>query len=371
MKRATIKDVAAAAGVSAQTVSRVVNGHASVLPATRLRVEAAIEELAYRPSAVARGLQSNRTNTVGVLLWGTQYFGPAETLLGIVEECTRQGLTVLISELPEIVDFDPERALDMLLQQRVDGIIMSVPQVGATIERITAALTANELPVVFVRVGTPERYSGVELDNRAAMRSVVDHLVGLGRTRIAHIAGPEWWDEATERRAGWRSALDTHGLPAPDSYVEPGDWSAESGAAAADRLLSRHPDLDAIVSANDRMALGALRVLGQRGIEVPEQVALTGFDDIPEIAWVTPSITSVAQPLHAIGSEAVRTLLDHLDDPRRPTAVTTLRAELIERESTIGRAAVCPEHLTRTLGSHSAGCVDDGSERRPPIARTG
>lgn len=357
MRRATIKDVAAAAGVSAQTVSRVVNGHASVLPATRKRVEATIAQLGYRPSAVARGLQSNRTNTVGVLLWGTHYFGPAQTLLGIVEECTRQGMTVLISELPEIVDFDPERALDVLLEHRVDGIIMSVPQVGATVERITDALSSNELPVLFVRVSTPERYSGVELDNGAAMRSVVDHLVELGRTRITHITGPAWWDEAVARRVGWRAALDSHGLPAPDSYAEAGDWSSESGAAAAEQLLRRHPDLDAIVAANDRMALGALRVLQQRGVKVPDQVALTGFDDIPEVAWLTPSLTSVKQPLHEIGSEAVRMLLRHIDNPGRPNSVIAVRAELIARESTLGlpQCAPAPTTTSPTTASPTTG----------------
>lgn len=348
MRRATIKDVAAAAGVSAQTVSRVVNGHPSVLPSTRLRVQTAIEQLHYRPSALARGLQSSRTNTIGVLLWGTQYYGPSQTLLGIVDECTRQGVTVLLSELPDDVEFDPERSLAILSEHRVDGIILSVPRVGAAVERVIDAFAVNSLPVVFVRVGAPALYSGVGLDNRAAMHSIVGHLVDLGRTRIVHIAGPAWWDEAAERRTGWREALRAHGLPAPATAEVEGDWTPESGAAGVVELLRRHPDLDAVVAANDHMALGALRALQQRGVRVPDDVALTGFDDIPEVAWVTPAITSVTQPLRAIGSEAVRMLLGHVGDPERPTAVVTLRAELAVRESTGRAGAPTPVPERRT-----------------------
>lgn len=338
MKRATIKDVAARCGVSAQTVSRVINDHPNVAPETRDRIEAAIEELRYRPSALARSLQSSRSNTIGVLLAGLDYTGPAETLVGITDECTDRDLTVLISELPDFVEFDPSRAVESLVEHRVDGIVMSVPEVGRTVERISAVLADTPVPIVFVRADGFRGHSGVVVDNTEAIEQVVDHLADLGRSRVAHLAGPLGWVEAAARAESWRNRLAHHGLEAPDHRLAEGDWSAESGAAAMATLLDADPDLDAVVAANDRMAFGAMYVLAKRGRRIPEDVAVTGFDDIHEARWHTPSLTSVAQPLNHLGRSAVRTVLAHRDDPDRPVAAESLRCSLVVRESTAGAA---------------------------------
>ncbi len=337
-KRATIKDVAAMCDVSAQTVSRVINNHPRVAPATRKRIEAAIAQLNYRPSALARGLQSNRSNTIGVLLAGLEHTGPAETLVGITDECGAQGMTVLIAELPGFDSFEPSDAIESLLEHRVDGIVMSVPEVGETVERITAELADVPVPIVLVRADEFSGFSGVTIDNTSAIHQVVDHLVGLGRRRIAHLAGPLGWREARARSLAWKDRLAHHGLEAEDVLLAEGDWSAESGARGMEALLGRVPDLDAVVVANDRMAFGALYVLDKHGRSVPDDVAVTGFDDIHEAQWSTPSLTSVRQPLNHLGRSAVRTVLAQSEDPTRPITAESLRCTLVVRESSAGAA---------------------------------
>lgn len=336
-RRVTIKDVALRSGVSTQTVSRVLNDRPDVAPETRRAIEAAIAELDYRPSALARSLVSQRSKTIGVLLAGMQYVGTAQTLTGIVDECARFGLSVLINELRD-VEADAGPAISSLLERHVDGIIMSVPDVGHSVERIQAILARGAEPVVLVKAGASHAFAGVSVDNAGGMRQVVDHLVSIGRRRIGHIAGPPTWKEAVDRLAGWRTTLDRHGLASQNRVVEPGDWSPSSGAAAMAALLKRTPDLDAIAVSNDQMALGALRVARERGIRIPEDIAVTGFDNIVESEWFAPPLTSVTQPLEGMGRQGVHTLLSQMDGgPTGPSHIV-LDTELVIRESTIGKS---------------------------------
>ncbi len=335
--RVTIRDVAAHSGVSTQTVSRVINNRPDVAPDTRERVESVITALGYRPSAVARTLVARRSNAIGVLLAGMGYTGTVLTLRGIIDESAKLGLTVLIAELPEGDSLDdPRPAISALVERHVDGIIMSVPAIGQAVDRIKAVLPVQHEPVVFVKAGVSDRHSSVLVDNVAAVEEVVDHVVSIGRTRIAHISGPANWHEARDRRQGWERGLERYDLEADPSLCEEGDWSPASGAAAMNALLDRVPDLDAVVAANDKMALGAMHTLRTRGLRIPEDVAITGFDDIDEAAWFAPPLTSVAQPLAEMGRQAVRTLRAEFDGrAARPVAIP-LRAELMTRESTLG-----------------------------------
>lgn len=334
--RITIKDVAAHSGVSTQTVSRVINDRPDVAPDTRERVENSIAALGYRPSAVARTLVARRSNAIGVLLAGMEYTGTTLTLSGIIDEAAALGLTVLIAELPEgDSEYDPRQAISALTEHHVDGIIMSVPAIGQAVDRIEAALPARREPVVFVKAGVSDRHSSVLVDNAVAIEEVVDHLVSIDRRRIAHISGPMMWHEALDRHEGWQRGLGKHGLDPALELSEEGDWSPESGAAAMAVLLDRVPDIDAVVVANDRMAIGAMRILKERGLHIPDDVAITGFDDIEEVAWVVPALTSVGQPLAEMGRQAVQTLWSEVHGGTTP-AVIPLRAELMIRESTVG-----------------------------------
>ena len=335
--RVTIKDVAALCGVSTQTVSRVLNKRPDVAPDTRERIEGAIATLGYSPSAVARTLVARRSNAIGVLLAGMGYTGTVSTLRGIIDESANLGLTVLIAELPEGDSLDdPRPAVAALVERHVDGIIMSVPAVGHAVDRIKAVLPDRHEPVVFVKAGVSDTHSSVLVDNAAAVEEVVDHLVSIGRSRIGHISGPANWHEARDRRNGWERALNRHGLDADPGLCEEGDWSPHTGAAAMSALLDRIPDLDAVVAANDGMALGAMHTLRDRGLRIPEDIAVTGFDDIEEAAWFAPPLTSVAQPLAEMGRQAVRRLWSEFNGNATPPIVIPLRAELMIRESTIG-----------------------------------
>jgi LacI family transcriptional regulator len=337
--RVTIKDVAAQSGVSTQTVSRVINNRPDVASGTRERVEDVIASLGYRPSAVARTLVARRSNAIGVLLAGMGYTGTVLTLRGIIDESASLGLTVLIAELPEGDSLDdPRPAISALVERHVDGIIMSVPAIGQAVDRIKAVLPIHGEPVVFVKAGVSDRYSSVLVDNVAAVEEVVDHLVSIGRSRIGHISGPTNWHEAHDRREGWKRGLARHHLEADPGLCEEGDWSPQSGAAAMSVLLDRIPDLDAVVVANDRMALGAMHTLRGRRLRIPEDVAVTGFDDIEEAAWFAPPLTSVGQPLAEMGRQAVRRLWAEFQGGATPPVAIPLEAELMIRESTIGAA---------------------------------
>lgn len=267
------------------------------------------------------------------------YTGTTFTLRGIIDESANLGLTVLIAELPEGDSFDdPRPAIDSLIERHVDGIIMSVPAIGRAVDRIKEVLPDHREPVVFLKAGVSDRHSSVLVNNGAAIEEVVDHLVGIGRSRIVHIAGPTNWHEAHDRRDGWVRGIVKHGLAAGLERTEEGDWTPGSGAAAMGALLDRFPDLDAVVAANDRMALGAMHTLRARGLRIPEDVAVTGFDDIDEAAWSAPPLTSVGQPLVEMGRQAVRRLWSEFgDSAARPMAIT-MSAELVIRESTIGSA---------------------------------
>ena len=338
--RVTIKDVAARSGVSTQTVSRVINNRPDVASNTRERVEEVIATLGYRPSAVARTLVARRSNAIGVLLAGMGYTGTAVTLRGIIDEAASLGLTVLVAELPEGDSLDdPRPAISALVEHHVDGIIMSVPAIGQAVDRIKAVLSDHREPVVFVKAGVSDRYSSVLVDNVAAVEKVVDHLVSIGRSRIAHISGPANWHEAHDRRQGWERGLERHHLEADPGWCEEGDWSPGSGAAAMSALLDRIPDLDAVIAANDRMALGAMHILRGRRLRIPEDVAVTGFDDIDEAAWFAPPLTSIGQPLSEMGRQAVRRLWSEFDGSATPPVAIPLPAELMIRRSTIGTAA--------------------------------
>jgi LacI family transcriptional regulator len=338
-RRVTIKDVAALSGVSTQTVSRVINDRPDVAPETRQRVAEAIATLDYSPSAVARTLVARHSDAIGVLLAGMGYTGTAQTLRGIVDEAAHLGLTVLIAELPEGDSLeDPRPAISALVERHVDGIIMSVPAIGQAVDRIKAVLPDRREPVVFVKAGVSDRYSSVLVDNASAVEQVVDHLTSIGRARIAHISGPHNWHEATDRLEGWRRGLEKHGYAHDRSQVEEGDWSPRGGADAMNALLDRLPGLDAVVAGNDRMALGAMHAIRNRGLRIPEDIAIAGFDDIDESAWFAPPLTSVAQPLAEMGRQAVRTLLAEVRDESMPPSTIPLDAELVIRESTVGRS---------------------------------
>jgi DNA-binding LacI/PurR family transcriptional regulator len=319
-------DVARLAGVSHQTVSRVVNDHPNVRPQTRDNVLAAISKLAYRPNAAARTLVTRRTHTLGVISCDTDLFGPASMLYGI-EQAAAGSYFVSIASLPAIDHGAALDAVERLLGQGVEGVIVIAPSISAV-----AALGGMppEVPLVAVGCGTSAPLASVAVDNIAGARSATEYLLSLGHRSVHFVSGPQTSLDGRERAIGWQQALAAAGLTPPPALT--GDWSSRSGYELGRRLAAQ-PDVTAVFCANDQMALGVLRAMAEHGRPVPDDVSVVGFDDLPEAAYFCPPLTTVRQDFDELGRRALRLLVEKIagasaDGPQRPVST-----ELIVRAS--------------------------------------
>lgn len=325
---AVMHDVARLAGVSHQTVSRVLNGHANVRPATRERVLEAIRQLDYHPNTSARALVTRRARTIGVMSFDTRLYGPASTLLAIERAARAEGYAVTLISIPTLDRDSVRTAVRSLAGQAVDGAIVIAPR-----ERAAHGLgdLRPELPVVAVEAGHASEIPVVSVDQAAGARLATEHLLTLGHKTVWHVAGPADWLEASERIDGWHAALDDAGRPAVP--IVRGDWSPRSGYEAGLELLDK-PRLTAVFAANDQMALGVMHAFHERGIRVPDDVSVVGFDNIPESAYFTPSLTTVHQDFDEVGRRGVRLLIDIMHGGRdRVGPPARVPAELVRRRS--------------------------------------
>lgn len=333
----TLQDVAQLAGVSTKTVSRVVNNQGEISEATRQRVQAAIEQLDYRPNILARSLVNQRTNTLAVVAWGIDYYGPSRTVVGIENKSDELGYSLFLNLLAHPDKGNIDRILDTLVARRVDGIIWAVPEVGGNRMWINPARLDRLPPIVFLSMAGQTGLATVSVDNRVGARQAVQHLVDQGRRRIGLITGPLAWWEARERFAGWQDTMRGAGLEAGSSLVVEGDWAAASGARAMQVLLEREPDIDALFVCSDQMAIGAMGVAHQIGRRMPQDLAVVGFDNIPESAFFWPPLTTVNQQLIDVGCIAVQNLHQWVEAKRKgeaaPVENVQLTPELIVRES--------------------------------------
>lgn len=334
----TIKDIAEMCNVSTQTVSRVLNKRPDVSSETRQLVEETIARVGYQPSALARSLVQQRSMTLGFVTTGLKYVGIAQTLNGIAEQCEARGYGLLVKDLPESAEHQLLDVIDFFIARHVEGIIILVPGLDLPKFLDTEHLPPQCPPLVFLKSYEDSRSTNIAVDNVGGARTATEHLIGLGRKHIAHIAGPDGWIEARLRIDGWRAALDAAGLAAPDSAVIAGNWTSQSGAECFASLLEAYPELDAVFAANDQMALGAMSVCHRRGLKIPDDVAVIGFDGVSEGEQFTPSLSTVVQPLRQMGQIAVTELLDHIDHPEEagPARSVVLDVELVARESTLG-----------------------------------
>lgn len=320
-------------GVSTQTVSRVINKRPDVAPATRAAVEAAIAEVGFHPSAVARSLVQRRSNMIGVLAAGLRYFGVAQTLNGISEQVESAGYSIILKELAafEVPDIVP--VIESLVAHRVEGIIFASPQLELNVRHAQEQLPPSCPPIVFLKAEPSSDFTTIGIDNRDGGRQATEHLIRLGRRRIGHLAGPLEWMEARDRRDGWIEALEVAGLAR--GPLACGNWSSESGVRAFAEILEVDPTIDGLFVANDQMALGALHVAFRRGIRIPDDLAVVGFDGLPEAAEFNPSLTTIRQPLRELGKLAVDELIARIEERpgRGAGSALTLPTELIVRDS--------------------------------------
>ena len=301
MAEATIRDVAQRAQLSVATVSRALNGFDNVSEEARERISAAVKELGYVPHAGARSLSLARNNAIGVVLPDLHGEFFSEIVRGMDREASRRGYLLLLSTLHA----GGQQAANALraMRGRVDGLIVMAPHLGA--EELSAALPKG-LPSILVNTREDSgQHPAIHLDNAAGVRAVVNHLAGLHRKRLVHIAGPADNFDAQERAAAFRQAVAAHGI---DGRVVTGDFEMESGEAAIRQLLAEGTKFDAVFAANDNMAIGALEALRAAGRRVPEDVAVVGFDDIPLARHL--EITTVRVRIAELGERALERLVD-------------------------------------------------------------
>ncbi|AUX45165.1 LacI family transcriptional regulator [Sorangium cellulosum] len=326
-RAAVMVDVAKLAGVSYQTVSRVLHDSPHVHPDTRERVLEAIRQLDYRPSSVAQALVTGRSRTLGVVSFDTTLYGPASTLLGIEEAAHDAGYGVSIASLKSFSRAPVVDAVKRLCDQGADGIVVIAPQRSAV--DALRHVTSN-VPVVAVEGGPDDSVPVVAVDQHGGAAAATRHLLDLGHRTVWHIAGPQDWLEADQRIDGWRSALEAAGVEVPPLLR--GDWSARSGYELAPQL-SRTPGVTAVFVANDQMALGLLRYLNEIGRDVPRDISIVGFDDIPEAAYFTPPLTTVRQDFSELGRRCLHLLLGQIESGQRSDARVVVEAELVLRKS--------------------------------------
>lgn len=324
----TLEQVAELAGVSPSTVSRILNGTAAVSQAKKDAVQAAIQELGFRPNPVARGLAGGRTLTIGVVtqIISSPFYG--EALLGIERELERAGYVPIFVSGNWHED-DERKAIDALLSRRVDGIIVLA---GRLSDEMLLKLTAG-LPTVVVgrQIEGPQLYS-FAFDNRQGARLATQHLIEQGHRRIAFIAGDLLHDDAVERQNGFLDAMAAAGLPVDPKLIVQSDFTAAGGMLAVSRLLECDAPFTALFVSNDEMAMGACLGLHRRNLRVPDDVSLVGFDDVVMTRYTMPPLTTVRQSVYEIGSEAATAMLEMLRGGRPKARLP--EPELIVREST-------------------------------------
>jgi DNA-binding LacI/PurR family transcriptional regulator len=321
-------DVAKLAGVSLQTVSRVINDSPHVRAATRQRVEDAMRKLEYRPNPVARALVTGRSRTLGVVSFDTTLFGPASTLFGIERAAHDAGYFVSIVSLRSLTRSAVMDAVERLRAQGVDGVLVIAPQESAA----QAILhLPKDVPVVATEAGPGESVPLVSVDQFEGARLATQHLLELGHRTVWHVSGPSDWLEAQDRVDGWRSTLEAVGASPPPVLV--GDWSARAGHELG-RELAGNPEITAVFVANDQMALGVLRSLHEAGRRIPADISVVGFDDIPEAEYFTPPLTTVRQNFNEMGRRSLLLLLEQIESGTRSPARETVPPELIVRAST-------------------------------------
>ncbi|KJS56114.1 LacI family DNA-binding transcriptional regulator [Streptomyces rubellomurinus] len=326
-RQPVMADVAKLAGVSHQTVSRVLNGAPHVRPDTRDRVLAAIRELDYRPNSAARTLVTRRSQTLGVVSFDSTLYGPASMLDGIERAARSAGYFVSVTSLRSLDGRSVQEAVDRLRDQGVEGVVVIAPQTSSV---SPLAKLSSSVPLVAVGSGNQTHVPMVSVSNGYGAGEATGYLLDLGHRTVHHVAGPANWLESRDREEGWRLTLRAAGAPVPE--VQRGDWSARSGYQAGLRL-ARLDDVTAVFCANDHMALGLLRALHEAARSVPHEISVIGFDDIPEAAYFTPPLTTVRQDFGELGRRALELLVGELEGAAPSPAHVQITPEMVVRRS--------------------------------------
>lgn len=327
VKQATLRDVADLAGVSYQTVWRVVNDHPHVATETRHRVQKAIRELDYRPHRAAQVLTTGRSYILQLVIFEGGYGDP---LPAVLHWAWQKGYTMVVTELKDPTSAEAVRATLMEMSQMADGVLMVMPYPHLAYEDLVSLCQGR--PFVLVNTQLGSHMPSVVFDQWNGARQAAEHLIDLGHRQIAEIGGPPGNFDAEMRHTAWTRVLDNHGLTLGPHVV--GNFQVCSGYTAAQRLLALEEPFTAILAANDLMALGAVRALREAGLRVPGDVSIVGFDDVEEAAYFDPPLTTIRQDFDILGQESVEYLVSLIEHESIPVQQRVLYPELIVRQST-------------------------------------
>lgn len=330
LRQPSIKDIARIAKVSHPTVSRALQNSPLVNAQTAARIRKIADETGYRASAVARGLVTRRTRTIGLVVTTVADPFASEVVCGIEQTANDYGYSVILADS----NADPERerkVVQSLAERRIDGIIVTSSRVGAL---YVPLLSQMMVPIVLVNDQYPGDFvHSVMIRNQEGLRAVTEHMIALGHKRIAFIGDRFGYQSDTERLAGYRAALSAAGIPAPAELVVHGDGGAETAMQAMEQLLAIAKPPTAVCCYNDMTALGAMRCLRGRGVRVPAEISIAGFDDLFFAAYTEPPLTTIRQPMRRMGHMAMESLLK-LMEGKESVAQIHIEAELVVRQST-------------------------------------
>ena len=325
----TIRDVASRAGVSHQTVSRVINQNERVSPETREKVMAAIDELGYSPNAIARYMAKGNTRTFACISPNLTDYTFASIIEGAETEARQDNYFLISSSATDASTF--QCLVEQLVSsRRTEGLMVINPYADQRYQHLP-----HNVPTVFIGARpSSEAVDSVSLDDRGAAALAVQHLLELGHRRIALISGPAVEDCTQDRLAAYLAAISACGVVPDASLIVEGDWSATSGFEAIGKLCSDGNPFTALFAMNDRMAIGAIRALRERGARVPQDISVIGFDDLPLASYFDPPLTTMRQDMFGIGREAARLLIRAVEQPDLPRHQLRIPAELVVRGST-------------------------------------
>ena len=337
-RKATIYDVAERAGVSRQTVSRVINNRLEVSEETRQRVKKVMVELNFQRNAVAFSLSRQRSFLFGVVISGLKYLGPSKVLSGITNKAEELGYGLLLKEVQNSNPTNIIPVLNWFKAHQADGIIWAAPEVEDNRHWVNDVFQQFDIPIIFLTMEEEENVTIVANDNFTAAKEAVNHLIQSGRRNIAHVSGPlDWW-EARQRKLGWESALTEAGFDVDERMWTQGNWSSKSGKRAFLELVEKFPEVDGIFAGNDQMALGILQTASEIGKSIPSDLSIVGFDGVAESEFYIPSLSTVYQNWDELGRIAVTELVSQIknkltDNKTVEPKYITIKPELIIRQS--------------------------------------
>lgn len=336
--KTTIYDVAEKAGVSRQTVSRVLNNRQDVSDETRMRVKKIMDELSYHPSAIAQSLSRQKSYLFGVVTAGLRFIGPSRTLSGITSKAEELGYGLLLKELASFSSNNVKPLLQWFKSHQVDGIIWAAPEIEDNRYWLKDLMPELDIPVLFLTMEEYKKVTIVTADNFNGAKMATNHLLDKGRKHIGHISGPlEWW-EARQRKLGWQTALQEAGITVSEQMWTLGNWSPKSGRTAFLELLAKFPEMDAVFVGNDQMALSVLQASLELGKKIPQDLSVVGFDGIADSEFYCPSLTTVYQNQDELGRVAVAELASQIERKINDNMLVepkyiTIQPELIIRQS--------------------------------------